>query len=116
MSSHLSQEFIAKQKERLLQDKQTTQKEIEELRKDDPFSNPEHANDNAAVDSDSRDEDLHSNIEAQMKELERRVEDIDIALQKIEKGTYGVCEKSNQPIPQQRLEVVPEARYLVELS
>lgn len=116
MSSHLPAEFIEKQKAKLLADKKSVQNDISELKKDDPFSDPEHANDNAAVDTDVRDQNWHQNLEAQIIELEKRAEDIDLALQKIDKGTYGVCERSNRPIPQSRLELVPEARFLVDPS
>lgn len=116
MASHLTEEFINNQKKRLEEDKKTIQNEIKMLKEDDPFSNPDHANDNAAVDSDVRDEGFHQAIEAQISDLEKRLEDIDAALIKIEKGTYGVCEKTNRPIPQSRLELVPEARFLVDPS
>lgn len=116
MAGHLTVEFIQKQKERLLQDQASAQGEINQLKKDDPFSDPDHANDNAAVDTDVRDQDWHQNLEAQILDVERRLSDINLALQKIEKGTYGVCEKTNRPIPQGRLEIVPEARFLVDPS
>jgi len=35
---------------------------------------------------------------------------IDRALQKIEAGTYGVCEDTGQPIPYERLSLIPWAR------
>lgn len=113
--SHLTEEFIQKQKARLLKDAEKIEKEIKSLKKDDPFSDPEHANDNAAVDSDVREQSEHQIIEAQINDLEKRASDIKIALGKIAKGTYGVCEKTNRPIPESRLELVPEARFLVEL-
>lgn len=116
MSGNLTEEFIQQQKARLLADKKKSLEEIEQLKKDDPFSDPDHANDNAAVDNDVRDQDWHQNLEAQINDLEKRIQDIDIALQKIEKGTYGICEKTNRPIPQSRLELVPEARFLVDPS
>lgn len=43
-----------------------------------------------------------------------RIGEIDHALDKIEKGEYGVSEKSGKPIPEERLEVQPYARNLVE--
>jgi len=45
--------------------------------------------------------------------LETRLKDINIALDKIEKGkkgNYGVCEKCQKQIPQDRLAIYPEAR------
>jgi len=36
------------------------------------------------------------------------------ALERIEDGTYGVCEGCEEPIPRKRLEVFPAARYCIE--
>ena len=41
--------------------------------------------------------------------LERRAQDIDLALRSIEKGNYGVCERCGKPIEVERLEVKPDA-------
>lgn len=86
---------------------------IEELKKNDPFSDPDHATDNAAVDTDVREQVGHETIEAQIKDLQRRILDIDFALKKISKGTYGICEKCSEPIPLPRLELISEARYCI---
>ena len=40
--------------------------------------------------------------------------EIDAALQRIEKGTYGVCEISLEPIPRRRLQVQPTCRLTVK--
>lgn len=42
------------------------------------------------------------------------VAEIDDALKKIEKGTYGYCEICHKPIPRQRLRAMPFARLCVE--
>ena len=47
---------------------------------------------------------------AVLNTLEVRLNDIRSALEKIEAGTYGVCEKCGQPIEEDRLEVNPAAR------
>lgn len=39
---------------------------------------------------------------------------IDEALDKIEKGTYGICEHSGKPIPLERLIAKPFAKYSLE--
>ncbi len=40
-----------------------------------------------------------------------RLERVDRALRKIEEGTYGLSDRSGEPIPRERLEAVPEALY-----
>ncbi|MEC0321736.1 TraR/DksA family transcriptional regulator [Bacillus subtilis] len=42
------------------------------------------------------------------------LEEVNRALQKMKDGTYGVCEKTGQEIPYERLEAVPYARMTVE--
>ena len=40
--------------------------------------------------------------------------EIEAALKRIEKNTYGVCELTGKPIPKARLEAIPWARFTVE--
>jgi len=40
--------------------------------------------------------------------------EIEEALKRIEKGTYGVCELTGKPIPAPRLEAIPWTRFTVE--
>jgi RNA polymerase-binding transcription factor DksA len=40
--------------------------------------------------------------------------EIEEALKRIEKGTYGICELTGKPIPPNRLEVIPWTRFTVE--
>jgi RNA polymerase-binding transcription factor DksA len=42
------------------------------------------------------------------------VYEIEEALKRIEKGTYGVCEITGKPIPRARLEAIPWTRFTVE--
>lgn len=46
--------------------------------------------------------------------LEAELKDVNDALAKMETGKYGLCEKTNQPIPTDRLEAYPAARTLVD--
>lgn len=49
-----------------------------------------------------------------LMESERKIlAEIDDALGRIENGTYGVCEGSGEPIPKERLQAIPWARYCV---
>ena len=42
------------------------------------------------------------------------VYEIEEALKRIEKNTYGICELTGKPIPEPRLEAIPWARFTVE--
>lgn len=49
-----------------------------------------------------------------LKELEIRLGDINLAIEKIDKGTYGVCEECGAEIEEERLEANPSARTCKE--
>jgi len=52
-----------------------------------------------------------------LMDSERKLlKEIDDALQRIEQGTYGICEATNEPITKARLEAQPWARYCVEYA
>ena len=40
--------------------------------------------------------------------------EVNEALQRIETGSYGMCEMTGRPIPRERLEAVPWTRFSVE--
>ena len=46
-------------------------------------------------------------------EARAKVAEIDAALERVEAGSYGMCEACGKPIPKARLEVVPEATLCV---
>jgi RNA polymerase-binding protein DksA len=49
-----------------------------------------------------------------LMDSERRLlQEIDDALERIENGTYGICEGGAEPIPKARLKAIPWARYCV---
>jgi len=54
-------------------------------------------------------EELATNVPL-VEELEKRYKDVAFALHNMEKGTYGICEKCEEPIPLKRLQANPAAR------
>lgn len=49
-----------------------------------------------------------------LMDSERKViAEIDYALNRIEEGSYGICEVDGEPIPKQRLEAIPWARFCI---
>lgn len=48
--------------------------------------------------------------ESIIQNLEEQLKEVDDALDRIQKGTYGICEKSEHPIEADRLEANPSAR------
>lgn len=54
-------------------------------------------------------EELEEN-EHILQQLEKQLEDVDAAIERIGKGTYGICEVCINPIETARLEASPSAR------
>ena len=53
----------------------------------------------------------------ELMDSERKlISQIDDALNRIEEGTYGICELDGQPIPKPRLEAIPWALYCVSCA
>jgi len=48
-----------------------------------------------------------------LEKLESELDEINAALNRIALGTYGICEKTNQAIPIERLKANPTARTIV---
>ncbi|PJE67500.1 conjugal transfer protein TraR [Candidatus Shapirobacteria bacterium CG10_big_fil_rev_8_21_14_0_10_40_9] len=84
------------------------------LEKEDPFVDTERLTDNAATDSDAREQFGHARVEAMKKEIDRRLIDIRKALTKIKIGKYGICEKCGKMIDTDRLMIKPEATLCIE--
>ena len=100
-------------KNKLQTELEDIEKRIKELKEDDPFNDPGYTTDNAAVDTDVREQGAHQIIEAEINTLKDRKKNIKIALERIEKGRYGICKRCNKEIPSKRLELIPETQYCV---
>lgn len=105
---------IQKIKLQLQQTKIEIENRIQDLKKADPFSDKDHSVDNAAVDTDVREQEGHNLIEAEVETLQQRVNDIGEALDRIEQGRYGYCSKCGKQIPDGRLQLIPEAKFCVD--
>src|ERR671938_2168432 len=71
------------------------------------------ANDDGVKDvADQSVKDVNQEIEYRLSERESQlIADIDQALLRIDEGSYGVCARCGEPIPEARLEAMPTARY-----
>lgn len=97
-----------------MEQRKRVEDEIASLKEADPFADPERVVDNAASDTEVREEVGHDNIEAQINQLSSTLDQINKALEKIEKGVYGVCEVCGKQINRERLEILPYARFCIE--
>jgi RNA polymerase-binding transcription factor DksA len=49
-----------------------------------------------------------------LEQVEAELRDVAHALERLDDGTYGVCEACGKPIPDERLEALPAARFCLE--
>ncbi len=114
---HIDTTLLASLTEMLETEKTTLRQELTHIGKENPITGdwyavPEVTDGDADADySDQADyvEEFESRS-AQLGELEIRLRDVTDALEKINNNTYGVCEKSGEPIEIDRLKANPAAR------
>lgn len=82
---------------------------IAELSVQDPFSDPDRTNDNAASDREASEESNHDRVSALVSELSTQLAEIKKALTRIEQGTYGFCTRCGAMIDTDRLAALPIA-------
>jgi DnaK suppressor protein len=111
----LDQEFIDNQRQRLidLRDELTRlrdgldEDEVELEGGGDDFSETDSGDMSQSIFDREMDASVGEGIDRRLGEVER-------ALQKVEEGSYGICEDTGEEIPRGRLEAVPEAIRTVE--
>jgi RNA polymerase-binding transcription factor DksA len=74
----------------------------------------------SATDDDSADvaADVYERgkIISLIQNLELKLRSLDNAIEKARRGTYGICEKCGNPIPPERLEIMPETTLCVRCA
>ncbi len=98
----------------LIQKKASLETRIAELRLDDPFLDPDHVTDNAAVDTDVREQIGHDTIEASIASMQKQLDQVESALKRTFDNTYGACVNCGKMISQERLNLIPEAEHCIE--
>lgn len=98
----------------LLNEKTRVIKRLSSIKAQDPYSDPDRLIDNAASDTEANEESSHERMEALEKELRSHMADIEDALKRIKKGTYGKCQSCTKMISPDRLTIKPTALYCVE--
>ena len=81
------------------------------LTSEDPFNDTERLSDNAASDTEAREEMGHERVETLKNELALQLAKIKRALAKIGIGKYGVCDKCGKQVESNRLKAFPMADY-----
>lgn len=118
----MEQKKLKKLKEDLVREKEEIESELERF----TTKSPVMKNDYRAVfpksdQSDTLDEQAHNvteygqDIEVEQN-LELRLREINETLEKINSGAYGVCNRCQSPIEENRLEAMPVAKLCVDCA
>lgn len=84
-------------------------------REGDWEANPVEPNADTADDNELADKiGEYEDQQVVLEQLERQMAEVNHALEKIEKGTYGICEVSGEKIEHERLEANPSARTSIK--
>jgi len=116
-ASPFSATWLHKQEEALQDERATYVRQADSLQAEADALVADFESGDAQFDEDGGEGDTLSSererdlvLSAQAREA---VVEIDHALAKFAKGTYGICEASGDPIPKERLEAIPWARVQV---
>src|SRR5258708_29524151 len=89
------------------------QKQKRDLKEEDPFSNTDRIDDNAALDTEAEEQFGHARTSALRSELDKKIIQVRKALTRLKEGKYGICENCGKMIDTDRLMVYPEATRCV---
>lgn len=110
-------------KERLIEEKKRVEEELKKFATEDknlkgdwdtqfPSWNTESGD--ASLETSADEVEEYGTLLSIEHSLEEKLKNINLALEKISKNNYGVCEKCKKPIEGERLKVYPEARFCLK--
>lgn len=113
-----SKEFLTKQNTLLGGEKDRLEKDLSRIARE----NPDIKDDYKATfpdygrnqEENAQEEEVYEARRAAEQSLELQLRDVREAIERIESGTYGTCEKCGKEIPEERLHAFPAARHCVE--
>jgi RNA polymerase-binding transcription factor DksA len=116
MKKKFDKKFITQQKEKLEKEKEKLETQLSSFAEKSKKGKGNWTAKMPRFDSGHLEEEAdqveeYGTLLALERSLENSLKDINLALEKIEKGKYGTCEKCKKPISLARLKVYPQARY-----
>jgi len=100
-------DYLIREQKRLLDRKKR-------LEKEDPFSDPERTNDNAAIDTDVAEQVGHERVSTIKEEVDKALINVRKTLTKIKLGRYGICSNCGKMINTDRLAINPTADLCIK--
>ncbi len=115
----MQNKIIEELRSKLEAQKETLKKELKSFATEDKnlkhnwdAKYPNRENGNMEEEADEVQE--YDNLVSLEHNLELKLKDVSLALEKIERGNYGACEKCGKNIEEDRLEAVPEAKFCMK--
>lgn len=105
----LSAQFLDEIQKNLREELERIKERMNALKLQDPFQDPDHANDNAASDTEANEEAGHDRISSILDELSKQRDVTEQALRRIDDRSYGLCVSCGKEIGEGRLRVNPTA-------
>ena len=107
---HLNRELVDKCKRKLLESKADLLNRVKESEKQ-----LREMGDKSGDEADQSSQLMaESEVLSRQERLRFQLSEIELALSKIERGTYGICEETEEPIEPQRLLAIPWTRLSIE--
>ena|SRR3989338_2195920 len=94
-------------------ERKNVEKRLLQISEEDPYHNRESTANSADVTVDASEDILHEHATANRGALERKLKEIDLALERVTNGKYGMCKKCDQIIDTDRLSSNPFALYCI---
>jgi DnaK suppressor protein len=111
VKSGIDAAFVKKQRQQLLRLRATLVAASQAAESEEADIKTQRATDALELEDDAQQLDTLEREGNLVRRDVERLDRVNRALKKIEEGTYGLSDRSGQPIPRERLEAVPEALY-----
>lgn len=113
-----NKEFLENMRKRLLEEKKSLESDLSRFAKpagEEGEYRTVEENLGSDMDDSATETEINDNNRSLERTLEASLKDVLDALEKINVGTYGICEKTGREIPEDRLEVFPMARTCADI-
>ena len=118
----MTKDFLNKIEKKLKQEKQSLEQELQKFAKKDPKVKEDwdtkypcfsQKTGDSSLEQAANEVEEYANLLPVEYALETKLKNINLALDKIKKNKYGICEICNKKISLERLEVIPSARTCI---
>ncbi len=104
---------------KLLSEKESLEKELNSFAKEDFKPEGDWATkfpkfEGGGMESEADEVQEYEKLLSVEYSLEKRLRDVNLAIEKIKKGTYGICERCGKELDAERLEACPEAKFCIK--